>query len=512
MKTLFSIILLLSSLTVLAQTTTKTLTFDNEINLKFSDSPVTITSDQLVSPYTFNNIVFEDLSHLLLGNSTAPSEGIEATFDGDKSNIKLSGIITKNNWGIFTIQGDLSASDQGIYFIDEKNGSKNAKFALNWYVPFAGKRSYSHPLTSEKSQRAYYTIEKAKQEKIAELVKNYYYTRFLLEQSNIPVAGLDTSEFEEDLQNFNYKLDLSQVSSSPTASASTFITENKLETTKDQTAYQIEIINANDSIKVPVNKIGTPLKPKYDIDKVIKLYDVTISSMDSISSNMMKLENKLSQPYWTSKQFWYFGGSPFYEREEIKNVYMPNDMASFDDNFDSQLGDLFGIDFQIGGFYQSDKAFTKLFFGRVTLNASRGSNRSEFKKETFSSTPSSIGTGSIVTPNTLEGNLNAKDNDYSFGEKYGISAETYWFPFNRYGIFGQVGYNSINFRPGDGEDIDIWNLRLGVLINIKSKKKNFATLQLFADRSDLSLSPNGKDNNLRFGFKVGVPFNFKEKL
>ena len=118
----------------------------------------------------------------------------------------------------------------------------------------------------------------------------------------------------------------------------------------------------------------------------------------------------------------------------------------------------------------------------------------------------------VLSPNSKEGNFNKKGNPYSSGNSFALGTEAYWYPFERFGLFGQIGYNNLNFDTGEGEDVEIYSLRLGLLFNIKGKEKNYATLQLFADRSDLSLSPNSNDEDLRFGFKVGVPFNFKSNL
>ncbi|PZW39033.1 hypothetical protein LX95_02173 [Mesonia algae] len=54
-------------------------------------------------------------------------------------------------------------------------------------------------------------------------------------------------------------------------------------------------------------------------------------------------------------------------------------------------------------------------------------------------------------------------------------------------------------------------MRLGILFNLKNKEKDkpLVTIQTFLDRADLSLSPNGKDNDLRFGLGIGLPINLK---
>jgi len=495
----------------------QTLTFNSKTDLEATETAIELQSNKLVSSYSFNKLVFEDVSYLLLGGS-APSEGLEATFDESKSNIALSGIVTSNDWFILSVKGDLSATDEGIYFIDEQNGSKKAKIALNFYRPFWGRRSYDSPTTSVASQRAFYTIEKAKQYKIAALLKDYYYTTYLLEDAGIPVKLIlndELDQFCDDLlNNHKYLLDRTQINRDSILSDTSYILTKKLKGGPKSNAFKVAIKAEDSTIDVP-EAIYEGVT--YDLDKVIALYDKTVAAMDSISEKLVLEEHKIAQPYWNSKRLFYAGASPYYARETIKNLYKSNNTLDFAGQFTDTPGDLFGIELQGGLFYQSKKGFLlpRIFFTRLTVNLGRGSNVGEFENRTYNFPAiilDTISSGVVSTPQSKEGNYNKKGNEYNFGFLSELGLEAYYFPFERYGIFGQVGYSNINFDHGKGEDVELYSMRLGLLMNLKAKEKNFATLQLFADRSDLSKSPNGNDDNLLFGFKVGVPFNFKQKL
>ena len=96
MKKITLLLSVFISLTVTAQKSsterdeTIKLKFKDDLSLSFPNVPIEIKSNKLVSNYSFNKLIFEDLSHLLFDGS-APSEGIEATFDEDKSKISLNG-------------------------------------------------------------------------------------------------------------------------------------------------------------------------------------------------------------------------------------------------------------------------------------------------------------------------------------------------------------------------------------------------------------------------------------
>ena len=105
------------------------------------------------------------------------------------------------------------------------------------------------------------------------------------------------------------------------------------------------------------------------------------------------------------------------------------------------------------------------------------------------------------------------DSRYEYGTSNSVKLETYYYPFNiPIGLFGILSYEYINFsRLKDVQDKELSPMRLGVLFNLKNKEKDkpLVTIQAFLDRTDLSLSPNGRDNDLRFGLGVGLPINIR---
>ncbi|WP_339847623.1 hypothetical protein [uncultured Dokdonia sp.] len=527
MKSILSLLFTFCSIVIWSQEK-RTLTFNSDASIVYPSTPIQLPSDNLVSNFTFRKLVFEDLAHLLLGNTTAPSEGIEASLNEATSTISLSGILTSGKLGILSVKGDFSASDGGIYFIDEEGGSSNATFALNYYLPLGGARSYNNPVIDENLQRGFYEIEKGKQELIANVIRDFYYTKYLLDQAGIPNSYTEKKieKMKRKLRDVGYTLDLSQIRSDLALKSAEYINEKKLDGNSYDNAIKI-VIEKKDDDDLLVKRSYVPelgkefvIKPDIDIDKVIALYDKTITAMDSISYTLVKKENALSQKHWNSKNLHFIGISPFYEREELKNIYTPNDTLSFDKNFVNGNKDLIGFEGQYGFFYQSSgqngNGFTpKMLFLRATLGFGKTTNKTKFENRTFAFSPTIVDTlsgSNVTTINSSEGNINSNGNPYSVGNRFSIGGEVYYFPLERYGLFGQVGYNKLNFDTSEGEDKELYNLRLGLVINLKNKKKNFATLQLFADRSDLSLSPNSTDKDLRFGFKLGLPFNFTQKL
>jgi len=530
LKNLFITTVLLYAFNTVTAQENKTLKFDKNASLLFQESPITLSSKRLVSSYSFNKLVFKDLSHLLLGDSNL-SEGIEASFDGNTSEISLSGTVYSGDNRLINVKGNFSATDNDIYFIDENNGSTNAKITLNYYRAFKGGRWYDSPITSDKSKRGFYKIEKAKQLEISNIIKDYYHTTVLLEKAGISVPTIDIANsdtkqckvenctnnnlysFNNEIIKFGYSLYVKDIDINTINKDTAYITAKKLKGSPKNNKFVTNIIKSDDEkIKIPKT---LDKEVSYDIDKVLALYEKTITAMDSITSKLIKIEETTAQPYWNSKKLSFFGVSPFYEREEIKNVFLENATVSFEDQFQNTSGDLFGIEGQVGYFYQAKKSTykTKMFFTRATLNIGRGSNIKAFTSRTYTSTiTDTINSQTITEPRERDGNFNINGNSYNFAFNLGLGGEVYWYPTERFGLFGLIGYNNLNFDNGKGKDIEIYNLRLGTLFNIKSKDKEFATLQLFADRSDLSLSPNGSDENLRFGFKIGLPFNFKNKL
>ena len=105
-------------------------------------------------------------------------------------------------------------------------------------------------------------------------------------------------------------------------------------------------------------------------------------------------------------------------------------------------------------------------------------------------------------------------NIYEYGLGASVNIDLYLFPSEDVplGVFLEFAHEYIDFKDDkDIDDIQLTPLRLGLLYNLKNKEedKPIVTVSLFMDRTDLSLSPNGSDNDLRFGLGVGIPINFR---
>ena len=254
-----------------------------------------------------------------------------------------------------------------------------------------------------------------------------------------------------------------------------------------------------------------------DLHKLIVLYEATLTEIKSLSSNVRVKEIEIAKPYWTGKTLSYFGGSIFYQRENI-NVFQNNTAESFDDLFTSINGDLFGGTLSINFFKQNKK--TTVFY-RVLYTAARISNTGNFTQNVYSieQVSSLINNENVTIEQSQEAYASNNNTSYTYGTNSNIAGEVYLF-YKNFGVFGQLAFDGtyFDFENTKINDIEKVPMRLGALFNLKSNdnSKNILTMQIFVDRSDITIDPTpskSPDNDdWRFGFKIGLPINITKGI
>ena len=170
---------------------------------------VNLSSDNLVSDYTFNKLVFQDLNFLILGENS-PSQGLSSTLNETGSEFTLSGLVKSFNSSFVTAEGTFSATN-GAYFIDDNGGSKSSKFSLNYFQSFKGSRKYNLVKADDDVKRALIISELEKQNVIRNLVYDYEMITFIMTKVNIPYNINKSKDvldnFKSAINKFNYEIE-----------------------------------------------------------------------------------------------------------------------------------------------------------------------------------------------------------------------------------------------------------------------------------------------------------------
>ncbi|WP_299764235.1 hypothetical protein [uncultured Dokdonia sp.] len=535
-------------------TTTKTLKLTSDGSIENIDD-VYFDANKLVSNFSFTELVFRDLNYLIVGENT-PNQGFDYSLSNDKSTITLSGAIPKVfNKFLLTVDGEFT-SDDGVYFFDNDNGSTSATLTTNIFIPFGGGRKYNS-IKNEHVQLAILQNELEKRAIIEKVIKEYKTALAKMKFLKLPVSIADTidekrvkkrnhlyiyEKFEKTIkEKFGYHIDDSSLAINLSQKYGTDVsnTSNITYLKKDSIVEIDSIIPSRSKTKITTTQV--PVFKKDDKDmaeqiayavtetkatsklnalKVIQEFKASLVQLDSIETALKTKEIEVAQKLWNTKKAHFIGISPFYKRESLP-IYEFNETTSLSDNLERVRGDVYGATISYNYFRQSgvpDSFFRRVYF-RVSNTLERTSNFSDFTSQDFQvilPTGDMIGDSPITTTQNITGYTNANGIDYDYGFSIAGQAEVYLYPYNDYvGVFGVVGYRKRFGIEGEISDrTERYNLRLGTLFNLKnkSKKTNLLTLQIFADRSDLSKSPDGSDQNLRFGFNVGLPVNFSSQL
>lgn len=460
--------------------------------------------NELISDAAYSKKISEDFSYLLLGNNS-PQQGVSATLNDDGSTIKLNGLLYSGSTGVLTLEADLSASN-GVYFFDEENGSERAKISFNYYRKIYT-NSYYYSLSDLKKKKLKLSI-------LDTIIKTYSKYKILKDiiKNNKIIEDSILNKIDEIVKPkvkyliekyINSEKEDIYIDLLPTYDIKTAIYDSKENLLK-------VIFSSSENETIHNNlKIAKLLKDFDQVQQVI---------LKTLEKDINKLEIEETKQQWTQQHLLFFGATPFYQRESFKRFAFDS-TQTFRDMFSSEKGDIYGItlslnyNFEKGAGLQN-KLIPERVFIRLSTTAQRTSNISAFRNSSLDLT-TPVGNDSNGNP-IIFTNSDAAfigDTSYEYGTGNSFSFELYYYPFKLpVGIFGRIGYEYINFsRFTNIKDKEISPLRLGLLFSLKNKEKDkpLITVQTFMDRTDLSLSPNGNDNDLRFGLGIGLPINIR---
>ena len=481
----------------------------------------------LVSTEAYSKKISEDFNYLLLGENS-PQQGVSATFNDKKSNLKINGLLYSGNKGILTIEADLAASN-GIYFFDQENGSEQGKITFNYYKPlrrWSGFYSISDFTKANIKLQTLELIHQAKSdfEGLKGLVKTIFKKEMLADTIDITNKLMKLSEKyinSDDAIGYHKLKNMEFDKSSYYIKSSTSFDDSeakKNEKTANGKKNTPQII-INDGIGSE-NDLEIHNDDNKKITKILKDYAAKrkfILKKLEDSINKLELENVKAQ--WSSNHVFFFGASPFYERQSFKR-FLYDSSQSFSDMFTTERGNVYGVTLSINYSFEKGEGAKSVYkyperlFLRLSTSLNRASNISNFKNSTLDI---SAPLGNDVNGNPIQFNNTDQafigDSVYEFGFGSSFAFEAYYYPFPLpIGMFGRIGYENVKFNNGSLLDnIEKYPLRLGLLFSIKNKENNkpVVTIQTFLDRTDLNLSPNGEDKDLRFGLGIGLPINIK---
>ncbi|EAQ48437.1 hypothetical protein MED217_13059 [Leeuwenhoekiella blandensis MED217] len=466
--------------------------------------------DRLVSAAAYNKLVSQNFSYLLLSENS-PQQGISATLNDKGSNLKINGLLYNGFSGIVTMEADLASTD-GVYFFDEEKGGQQAKISFNYYRSLLFLSKYNKPNYLKSASHRLAILEaileaKNKHDTYYELLTDtrIINTNFKELQTEIDIAN---KKVIEKLKAITAKYINDQEINGFDALPMRTVDTKELKLTQPETLL-FEEATKNHKI----------VATGYNINKLLSAYKTNeLYILNKLEDDLIDLELKAAESQWTSKHNTFIGVTPFYKRESFRRFTL-DPTKTFSNMFADTKGDLYGITFSINYNYERKKnyglkLFPHRFFIKASTTAGRASNSSSFSNSTLNFTQS---LGSDVNGNpivfTKDDAAFIGDSRYEYGTSNSVKLETYYYPFNiPIGLFGILSYEYINFsRLKDVQDKELSPMRLGVLFNLKNKEKDkpLVTIQAFLDRTDLSLSPNGRDNDLRFGLGVGLPINIR---
>jgi|GEM_PF-2160951 len=479
-------------------------------NIQAQNELILEEPEELVSAAAYNKMVAQNFSYLLLSENS-PQQGISAIINDKGSNIKINGLLYNGAPGILTMEADLTSTN-GIYFFDEEKGGQQAKISFNYYRSWLSWSGYSKPDHLKSTTNRLAILELILEAKS----KHDKYLSILIDTLNV---GNEFKELESDLKTSNAKIyeELKNLDQAFTnvqnAGGFDSLPSRKVDTKKLKLKQPETLSFKENSTTYTIDSTG------YNISKLLSAYQANETYiLNKLEEDLIDLELKSAESQWTSKHNTFMGVTPFYKRESFRRFNL-DPTQSFSNMFTDTKGDLYGITFSINYNYERKKnygfkIFPRRLFIKASTSAGRASNISSFSNSTLNFTQS-LGTDVNGNPIifTKDDAAFIGDDRYEYGTSNSFKLETYYYPFNiPIGLFGIISYEYINFsRLKDVKDKELSPMRLGILFNLKNKEKDkpLVTIQTFLDRTDLSLSPNGTDNDLRFGLGIGLPINIK---
>ena len=472
-----------------------------------------VTLEQPKLPVTraaFNKLVSQNFSYLLLSENS-PQQGISATLNDKGSNLKINGLLYSGALGIFTMEADLGSTN-GVYFFDQEKGGSQAKISFNFYRSLLSLSKYNSADALNTT-----TNRLALVELIIDAKSKYdTYYKLLSDQNvlNTDYSQLKTaliasrSEVIQKLQELSARyINEEQPVDLTTLPTRSIDTKSMILPKSEALAFEA------DSITYTLKATG------YNLSELLSAFRASEHYiLEQLEDDLIDLELKNAESQWGAMHNTFFSLTGFYERESFRRFTL-NRTQSFSDMFDDTKGDLFGLTASINYNYERKKECGSCirpyrFFIKGAATVGRASNRSSFANSTLNFTDA-LGTDVNGNPIvfTKEDAAFIGDTSYEYAPNATFQIEAYYYPFKLpVGFFGRLGYSYVNFgRLKNIKDIELTPMRLGLLFNLKNKEENkpIVTVQTFLDRTDLSLSPNGRDNDLRFGLGVGLPINIR---
>lgn len=473
--------------------------------------------DKPLSSAAFDSLVVGNLNYMVLGDNNK-KEGVAFEYKEDRTELTLSGQLWSKNGFIMTVDGKFAISSSAFIF-DNNNASKKGKLSLNFFfngVKYVNSKNFKTGYDADgmDTKRAMIKNDFDRRAMAQKLYQSIMEYEVIMHTFDIPfvriqdekfdrqrvLLGIADSEYEiGSYSNANEAAIVKKIKKySPTIVATTLAgVASEVKRTNGET---LTIENKDDK------KIYEKTLPKdvntFKIDKLLDDYQKAYDSLVNYSTNNNTMEIANFKKHWTSERHNYFGVSPFYERQAF-DIYTPtlDNSVEFANRFEDIKTDLYGLNYSYNFVYIRKQWFLII---RHTAAAGRSNNFTDYsnKEYSFSTLEGNVNSVPIITTEKVNGYMNKENKPYTYGTFTESGIEVY-FSSPIAGIFGRLGYKNNSALINR----ETYPLEAGVMINLKSDKKNIVAVQLFMSRENLKVHP---DENLFFGLKVGLPINISK--
>lgn len=455
----------------------------------------------------FDKNIINDINFLVLGDNN-PKQGFSYEYDEKKTELSLSGLLSSFKHSILTIDGSF-AVDDGSYIFDSKDGgATKGNLSINYFIPVLNSKAYEGAKTAKKENESFKTNRARQINYNAEIIlpqkvlDSFAVLNKIIEDLSFPNYTIKDEEKSKLYENLtpsdpDKKVLLSKLlkyykKANKAEDTSYDVLLSKLKKS-EHTTYLIKDKKGNGSFSYNV-------PTGFDVEALFEDYDKSIDRLENIDDEVFDKQIKNFEGLWTSERNRYFGLSTFYQRESL-DIYN-NLGADFSSRFTDTRGDLYGFT----GSYSTIKRYQNglFYFARGLLTFGRATNFKDFSKKeyVYSGTGENLGSGTIYEEEKKTGyyEKNGLPYQYGFLQKYGIE---FYGAYKVIGIYGKLSYsrNSALYKQ------ETTPFEAGIILNVKSEKKNVVSILLFVAREDLNVHP---DLDTNFGFKIGLPINIRK--
>lgn len=475
-----------------------------------------------ISRAAFNRQIMKDLNFMVLGENNV-KQGFSYENKEKNTELILSANIANLKRSIITMDGEF-AVDGGTYIFDENDGSKKSKFNVNFFFPiklltskfFPATNTRMHPVSEIKRIERLRLVRNEEQTAIEDLLE----FEAILNEFGIPHRQLRVRNPNDNLIQFSHTwfttgnylrqyypqyLEHSgrRLEDSIVSKLGKKYLENKARyiiAGEGDSAYSntFRRLRSDRYVRYEIHLNSYTVPADLKLDLFLKDYEAAVIRVQNLHETTMDIEINNFKYVWTSQKTSYVGISPYYERQQL-DIYNGISNPTFTEMFDSTYGDAYGLrgslnmvwDYLSGGYF--------VFRGLASVG--RNTNISDFSKKDYSR--SLVDGAGITTTDKATAYVNKFDEPFQYGFIQEFNFEGYL--SSKYmGVFGRIGY-----KKNDAlNDMEKWPLETGLLINLKSDKKNIVGLQLFISRNDLNEHP---DDDMNFGFKIGLPISIEKR-